>query len=159
LKTFCNAEPFRRAIRNCENLACPHYEPEFRRKDLAFSRELKGIPPLNAALEKKLIDCCEGLSTHTLNTCIKHGLYTLGDLAKFRIFDFSKLNGVGKRTLEEVMGLLERYGLCFSDRYILSMNDTEPQKPKEKPIIADAINEYFAKYELGDVLKTLATSL
>lgn len=55
----------------------------------------------------------EEISTRALNVCHGNGLYTIGDITRVSEAYMCSLRNCGKRTLQELKGLLELRGLHF----------------------------------------------
>lgn len=57
----------------------------------------------------------EVASTRLANTCLRHGIYTLGQLAEMRKIDLLHFKAFGMKSLQEAQRILEENGLSFKE--------------------------------------------
>lgn len=57
----------------------------------------------------------EVASTRLANTCLRHGIYTLGQLAEMRRTDLLHFKAFGMKSLQEAQRILEENGLSFKE--------------------------------------------
>lgn len=57
----------------------------------------------------------EVASTRLANTCLRHGISTLGQLAEMHRIDLLKFSAFGMKALQEAQRILEENGLSFKE--------------------------------------------
>lgn len=66
-----------------------------------------------SVLKTKLSDC--GLSKYALNPLGRYGVRTLGELSEMREEDLIKVRSLGKKAFDEIVEVLNKFGLSFKD--------------------------------------------
>ena len=74
--------------------------------------ENKSLPITNISYNRSILDC--NFSVRAINVLKSMGIVNLGQLTKFSITDLHKYRNMGKKTIDNIIMVLDKYGLNLS---------------------------------------------